>query len=235
MVTTVLASILAVLLTLLPQPQTLHQPPKLPPDGLLAARADLWPHWQLPAPLGPVGLADLVYPAWFAGRWDALNWDLDASPADAPELHYPVRFRSQTPAGVVGDRAFNAEAVGAALLGDQLLSVDNDPANPNRQLARLRGDQWLESTVVARRSASNGDRFEADELTLQVLHGPGAPRVSRVETLSRYRREADGSISGEQWQATYPSPAEGLVAQPLRTGHFALKLRRPGPESRLAK
>ena len=77
---------------------------------------------------------------------------------------------------------------GRAVLGDALLTVQNDPANPNRQIARLSGDQQLESTVVGRRSSSpNARTFLADELALQVLHGPGDPRVSRVETLSRYR------------------------------------------------
>lgn len=191
-----MASILTALLTLLP------------------ARADNWPAWTLPAPLPQPGHSDLVYPAWFEGRWQVSSDD----------IRYEARFH---PAGqgVVGDRAFNAEGVGRALLGNQLLSVDDDPANPNRQIARLASDVRLESTVVGRRTEASGNSFWADELALQVLHGPGEPRVSRVETLSRYQLKADGSISGEQWQASYPSPALGLAAQPTSTGHYGLRLK----------
>ena len=199
---------------------------------LLPARAASWPDWQLPAPLQPSGRSDLVYPAWFAGSWQLSSHDLAGQ---EPDLQHPVRFVDQGGGVVVGDRAFNANAVGAALLGAQLLAVENDPANPNRQLARLAGGVLLESTVVARRSepsdnGSGADRFSADELALQVVRGPGGePRISQVETLSRYRLEADGTISGEQWQATYPSPGAGLIARPLRTAHWQLRLVRPTP------
>lgn len=202
---TLVGSMLALLLTLLP------------------ARAASWPDWQLPAPLQPSGRSDLVYPEWFAGSWQLSSRDLVGQ---EPNLQHPVRFAPQAGGAVVGDRAFNAKAIGAALLGGQLLAVDNDPANPNRQLARLAGGVLLESTVVARRSETSGTtRFSADELALQVVRGPGGePRVSQVETLSRYRLEPDGAINGEQWQATYPSPAEGLVVRPLRTAHWQLRL-----------
>ncbi|MFM7634535.1 MAG: DUF6816 family protein [Cyanobacteriota bacterium] len=195
MATALMASILTALLTLLP------------------VRATDWPAWSLPAPLPRPGQGDLVYPAWFEGRWQVRS----------DGIGYEARFRSQGD-GVVGDRAFNAEGVGRALLGDQLLSVEDDPANPNRQIARLAGDLWLESTVVGRRTETSGSSFWADELALQMLHGPGEPRVSRVETLSRYQLEPDGRISGEQWQASYPSPALGLAAQPTSSGHYSLEL-----------
>lgn len=206
-----MASILTALLTLLP------------------ARAADWPIWSLPAPLPRPGHGDLVYPAWFEGRWQVRS----------DGLVYEARFRTEA-GGVVGERAFNAEGVGRALLGDQLLSVDDDPANPNRQIARLAGDVRLESTVVGRRTETSGDTFWADELALQVLHGPGEPRVSQVETLSHYQLEPNGSISGEQWQASYPSPALGLAAEPTSTGHYDLGLTPlvpapaaapPGPQS----
>ncbi|MEB3184791.1 MAG: POLO box duplicated region [Cyanobacteriota bacterium] len=195
MTTALVASILTALLTLLP------------------ARAADWPVWSLPAPLPRPGHGDLVYPAWFEGRWQV----------SSDGITYEARFQP-TGQGVVGDRAFNAEGVGRAVLGDQLLSVDGDPANPNRQIARLAGGLWLESTVVGRRSETAADGFWADELALQVLHGPGEPRVSRVETLSRYQRESGGRIRGEQWQASYPSPALGLAAQPSSSGHYSLLL-----------
>ena len=152
---------------------------------------------------------------------------------------------------VVGDRAFNALSIGKAVLGEQLLSVRSDPANPNRQIALLADRQELESQVVGRRSEppaiaggstaagestatgsstagstanSPAPEFWADELSLQLLHGPGEPRLSRVETLSHFMLQADGSIQGEQWQASYPSPSLGLAARPTGTNHELLRL-----------
>jgi hypothetical protein len=196
--------------------------------GTLEQRRTSWPQWRLPAPLPRPGHGDLEYPAWFAGDWQVSSWEAQSSPESA--VRWTVRFRPQPNGAVVGERAANARAVGRALLGDALQEVRDDPANPNRQLARLVGDQMLESTVVGRRSeqpAANPSQFLSDELTLQVLHGPGDPRVSRIETLSRYERHGGGGrgwIEAEQWQARYPSPAQGLVAAPSGTSHWRLRL-----------
>jgi hypothetical protein len=206
-----LAPILALLLALSPT--------------ALAERASQWPDWRLPAPLerpsNRPGHQDLTYPTWMAGSWQVHSDDLD----------YPVRFERNPQGDVVGDRAYNATSIGRALLGEALLQVANDPTNPNRQIALLAGDQRLESTVVGRRSAQpDPTHFWADELALQVLHGPGDPRVSRVETLSRYVLGSDGSVSAEQWQASYPSPALGLAAAASSSGHFWLQLTPLNPD-----
>ena len=187
--------------------------------GVLAERAADWPAWRLPAPLerpsNRPGQQDLAYPAWMEGSWRVRSDDLD----------YRVQFERNASGAVVGDRAFNATAIGRALLGEALLQVANDPANPNRQIAVLTGDQRLESTVVGRRSEQpDATHFWSDELALQVLHGPGDPRVSRVETLSRYSVRSDGSVGAEQWQASYPSPALGLAAAASSSGHYSLEL-----------
>jgi hypothetical protein len=200
-----LAPILALLLAISP--------------GVLAERAAHWPEWRLPAPLerpsNRPGHQDLTYPAWMEGGWRVRSDDLD----------YRVQFERNANGAVVGDRAFNATAIGRALLGKALLRVTNDPANPNRQIAVLTGDQQLESTVVGRRSEQpDPTHFWTDELALQVLHGPGDPRVSRVETLSRYSLNPNGSVSTEQWQASYPSPALGLAAAASSNGHYSLEL-----------
>jgi hypothetical protein len=200
----------------------------------LEQRLQAWPTWSLPAPLPrPRRGHDLLYPDWFAGQWRASSHDPSGL---EPDLHYSVRFQATAAGKVVGERAFNATAIGRALLGDQLITVRDDPRNPNRQLAELAGDQQLESTVVGRRSSQPAaDLFLADELALQVLHGPGDPRVSRVETLSRYRRVSPDRIEAEQWQARYGSPADGLAAEAVGRWSGQLTLEReafstPKPE-----
>lgn len=192
----------------------------------LADRASIWPEWRLPAPLARPsnlpGQRDLTYPAWMEGRWQLHSDNFDVE----------VQFAADANGAVVGDRAGNAAAIGRALLGEALLEVADDPANPNRQIALLRGNQRLESTVVGRRSETpDGDHFWADELALQVLHGPGDPRVSRVETLSHYSRHSDGSVGAEQWQASYPSPALGLAAAASSSNHFSLELTQVNPDA----
>jgi hypothetical protein len=196
--------------------------------GPLGQRLEQWPAWSLPAPLPRPGRDDLLYPDWFAGSWQV------SSPAEAgePPLHWRARFRRDGRGRVVGERAFNAAAIGRALLGERLLTVQDDPQNPNRQLARLRDGLLLDSRVVGRRTERpDADSFLADELSLQVLHGPGEPRVSRVETLSRYRLQSDGTITGEQWQASYGSPSGGLVASAERSEQHRLRLVPAPPES----
>lgn len=192
--------------------------------GVLAERSAHWPDWRLPAPLARPsawpGQQDLTYPDWMAGQWQLRSVDL--LPDD---LTVEVRFGRDAGGAVVGDRAFNATAIGRALLGASLLQVANDPANPNRQIAVLAGDQRLESTVVGRRSEQPDPmHFWTDELALQVLHGPGDPRVSRVETLSHYTFSPDGTVEAEQWQGSYPSPALGLAAAASSSGHYTLEL-----------
>jgi hypothetical protein len=184
----------------------------------LERRQAQWPVWSLPAPLARPGNRDLVYPDWFLGDWQLSSSD---------GASYGVRFRRRADGAVVGDRAFNARAVGRALLGERLLRVANDPANPNRQIAVLAGEQQLESTVIGRRSERPGPAiFLADELALQVLHRPGAPRLSQVEVLSRYERLGDGSIAAEQWLASFAAPGTGTeLNQGARSSdHLSLRL-----------
>jgi hypothetical protein len=196
----------------------------------LLQRLESWPHWSLPAPLPRPGRRDLVWPAWFAGEWQVR--EAAEAEEEGAALQWRARFRADGRGGAVADRAFNARALGRAALGPSLLSVVDDPANPNRQLSRLVGDQLLETTVVGRRSLQlDPTGFLADELSLQVLHGPGAPRIQRVEVLGRWRLLADGGIEGEQWQASYGSPGAGLSAAAERPRHIRLRLSPVPPES----
>ena len=195
----------------------------------LEQRLNSWPDWSLPAPLPrPSNRDDLIYPDWFSGLWQVESRDLDA-PADEPLIHQAL-FAPDARNRLVGDRSFNAMAIGRALLGEQLLRVEDDPASANRQIARLKGDLYLESTVTGRRQESpNADTFLADELVLQILHTPGAPRLSRIETLSRYSR-CDDAICAEQWQGRYASPGESLRDLAVAHHHYQLRFT-PLPES----
>ena len=221
------AALNAALVVALTLPLLLSRPAaaQAAPDPL-TQRQLAWPSWSLPAPLPRPGRGDLVWPAWFTGDWEVSSEDADGEgDGTEPALHWQARFRADGTGGSVADRAFNARAIGRAALGDQLLSVSDDPANPNRQLSRLAGDRLLETTVVGRRSARLGEQgFLADELSLQVLHGSGEPRIQRVEVLGRWQLRSDGSIDGEQWQASYPSPAAGLAASAMRPRHLRLRL-----------
>ena len=241
----ILALLIAALVLLLPaaiprsaRAEALAAPALAGGGSALANRLQQWPDWHLPAPLPRASQRDLAWPAWFAGDWrvsSAVQPDgrLGAEPPGDGELIWTVRFRADGRGGARADRAFNGRAIGKALLGDELLAVQDDPANPNRQLSRFSGERRLESTVLARASEQpRPDCFLSDELSLQVLHRAGLdPRVSRVETLGRWQRRADGGIDGEQWQASYPSPAAGLIAIPVASDHLRLRLEpiRPDP------
>ena len=189
----------------------------------LELRLNSWPNWTLPAPLPrPSMRDDLVYPDWFAGLWHVETNDLDAP--QEPSLIHQARFSANRNGEVVGDRSFNAAAIGRALLGNQLLRVEDDPQSANRQMTLLRGDLRLETTVIGRlQDSPDQDTFLTDELVLQILHTPGAPRLSRIEMLSRYQHCGE-DICAEQWQARYSAPGQTLRQKVLGEHHYVLKL-----------
>ena len=73
-----------------------------------------------------------------------------------------------------------------------------------------------------RQESPNDNTFLADELVLQILHAPGPPRLSRIETLSRYKRCGE-AICAEQWQGRYASPGESLRDQAIALHHYQLR------------
>jgi len=196
-------------------------------DGPLQRRLLQWPAWTLPAPLPRPGRQAPRWPGWFAGEWRVESTTLSGDPAEPAPANpaWLARFCADGHGGALADRAFNAGSLGSSLLGKALLSVQDDPANPLRQLTRLANDQLLETTLVGQRGETpTPELFLNDELSLQVLHGPGDPRVSRVESLGRWRLQPDGSIAGEQWQARYASPAAGLGGPALATERLRIRL-----------
>lgn len=204
----------------------------------LEARLKDWPAWSDPAPLPrPRANQDLVYPDWFAGLWEVESLDLLANgkvDETLPPLQHLAQFQLNPQNEVVGNRPFNARAIGQALLGKQLISVEQAPQQVNRQLARLSDDRLLETTVIGRKQTSiNAAAFLSDELVLQVMHGARAPRLSRIETLSRYRpcpnepgAEIISRICGEQWQQTYQAPGETSESFVQRPSRYKLTLTR---------
>ncbi len=195
-----------------------------------------WPEWKLPGPFNRSGLKrDIIYPSWFTGLWIVESTDLKR-PGEKP-IEYQARFILNSSDELVGDRSFNALSVGKAILGDQLLSVKDDPSSPNHQLAKFDEHAFLETKVIGRNQYfENEDEFFVDELVLQIFHTLEISRVKQVETLSKYQLCKSSTaafedlsletICGEQWQVIYSAPGERLQAEPLKTSHFQLILRR---------
>ena len=203
--------------------------------NFLEQRFESWPQWSLPAPLPrPRAKQDLIYPDWFAGTWQVTSAALDDAGQPVPDelpLVHEVRFLQNRRSELIGDRPYNAASVGKALLGDQLLSVEQDPNQVNRQLARFRDDVLLETTVIGRRETNPeaASDFFSDELVLQILHGPGSPRLSRIETLTHYVRCGD-DICADQRQVSHAGP--GLKTDQTlegRSSRFRLTLRPLAP------
>ena len=197
--------------------------------SILEQRIDTWPDWSLPAPLPtPKNNNDIFYPNWFKGNWLITSYDLDAS-QDSPTIH-KAKFIIDSNGRLIGDRPFNANSIGHALLGDKLISVKENPDSANRQITLLSNNFKLETTVTGRlQESKNEGTFLADELVFQILHGTISPRISQIETLSRY--EACGKyICAKQLQARYQPPGKNLKAVPVDLHQYWL-IFRPLPES----
>lgn len=191
----------------------------LPLGGALEQRLLAWPEWNLPAPLSRPGHRDLEYPQWFEGVWLLNSNEI---------CQASVVFRRRDDGKVVGLRAANAAAVAEQVLAGELLAVEDDPINPNRQLTKLSNDRLLETSIQGRATEiSKTGFFLADELSIQTLRQPGLPpRLSRIEILSKFHLVNENHIDVEQWQARYPSPEQGLRARPITSSYSSLQLER---------
>ncbi len=203
---------------------------------LIKRRLSDWPEWRLPGPFKHIALEkDIVYPSWFNGTWIVKSTDLKNNEKES--LRYEAKFKLNSLNEVIGDRAFNALSVGKAVLGDQLLRVQDDPKSPNRQVATFDKQIFLESKVIGRHQFFEDESsFFVDELVLQIFHNFDISRIKRVETLSKFQLCNDSIsdfeklsqqiICGEQWQAVYPGPGESLGSKPTQTSHYYLTFRR---------
>ncbi len=195
----------------------------------------MWPNWQKGGFLGRRGLAeDLIYPMWFEGLWRVESIDLNHD--DSEPLQYMVKFQKNRKNQIIGDRSFNAQSIGKANFGEQFLDVEDDPKSPNRQLALLKGNRFLETTILNRvqDKLSYGEYFRGDELALQIFHDPRLSRISKVETLSFFEpckkltllssRSLKGSICGEQWQVIYKFSDQFPSIFSSKANHYYLEL-----------
>ncbi len=174
-------------------------------------------HWQvtstltaMEAPLAP----EIVSPG-FEGNRTLLDQPITF------EVRFGPREQPLAPMGtllalpplpsrqVVGDRAFNGEAIARAYLGEAVQTVEANPTTPNEQLTRLRDGRELLAVVTARSTEQpQPDHFLAAERSQQFFRGANAPLLNIVETTSDYHREADGRITADQFTAIYLSPQD---------------------------
>jgi hypothetical protein len=110
---------------------------------------------------------------------------------------------------VVADRAFNGLRIAQSYLGKKaVLSVKVDPENPNRQITFLPQERQLISTVTARESESEEERFISSEITQQVFRGNLKPYLNEVETTTAYQLLKTRKIEANQVTAIYLSPQD---------------------------
>ncbi len=203
--------------------------------SLLLERKDAWPNWHLPAPFKRSGFADAVFfPQWLEGEWQVISLNLDDP--EIKFIRHLARFYSDSYGRIIADRIFNSESLGHQVLGENLLYVKEDSNTPNRQLAVLKGNKYLETKVLAREQQMNdSDVFLFDEIVLQILHSNEKPNINQVETLSKFSQCTQFTSSlemttnnpwvcGEQWQAIYNDSAQFFESNPLYTTHYQIFL-----------
>jgi hypothetical protein len=201
--------------------------------GSLSDRLGAFPDWQGKPPVQSAQ-GDLIYPDWFAGNWQVITTLTDVAAPFAPDLVtpgfesnrqminkpilFPVRFVAERKGmlswgkgGIVSDRAFNGMSLAKAYLGDRpVLAVKVDPSNPNRQVTLLRDERELTSTVTARATESERDRFITSELFQQEFRSVSQLYFNEVENTTAYQRQEGEkqAIVADQVTAIYLSPQD---------------------------
>ncbi|WP_421656568.1 DUF6816 family protein [Leptothermofonsia sp. ETS-13] len=125
-------------------------------------------------------------------------------------LNLPLKALNQDP--IVADRAFNGFNLARAYLGDRaVVSVEVDPATPNRQITTFRAGRQLVSVVTGRAIEKVGsNRFITTELFQQIFRGTPQPYMNQVETTTDYHLlpSREGAIVADQVTAIYLSPQD---------------------------
>ena len=193
----------------------------------LLERKSSWPNWRVPSYLKRPSIKDdLIYPDWFEGLWDVNSQIEDEKNEES--INHSAKFIRNSSGKLVADREYNTQSFALSSKNDGFLSVKNDPKSPNRQLAKLTEDRYLETKIIGRHYETlNNDIFITDELILQIFHTPELSRVSQVETLTQFKKcdFAGNTISelksfnicGEQFQAIYNQPGQTLISFPIKT------------------
>ena len=200
----------------------------------LLERKSSWPYWRLPYFIKRPGVKDdLIYPDWFEGVWNVSSKS-DGDKSEKPILH-SAKFVLNSSGNLISDREYNTESYALSDKNVGFLSVKNDPKSPNRQLAKLTEDRFLETKIIGRlQEKINNNIFITDELTLQIFHTPELTRISQVEILTEFSKcqsdennvikSSNFNICGEQFQAIYKQPGQNLTSLPYRTDKFKLIL-----------
>ncbi len=200
----------------------------------LADRLASFPDWQGKPPM-QVSQGDLIYPDWFAGRWQVTTtltkmvapfapdvvtpgFESNRQFIDQPIL-FPVRFveekRGLLPCGkrgIISDRAFNGMSLAKAYLGDRpVLAVKVDPTNPNRQITLLRDERELVSTVTTRAiESAEPNQFITSEVFQQEFRSVSQLYFNQVENTTAYQRQVGENLAivADQVTAIYLSPQD---------------------------
>lgn len=202
--------------------------------GSLSDRLASFPDWQGKPPT-QISQGDLIYPDWFAGRWQVTTTLTEMVAPFAPDLTtpgfesnrqfidkpilFPVRFVAEKQGllrwgkrGIISDRAFNGMSLAKAYLGDRpVLAVKVDPTNPNRQITLLRDERELVSTVTARATESAEPRqFTTSEVFQQEFRSVSQLYFNEVENTTAYQRQEseNPAIVADQVTAIYLSPQD---------------------------
>ncbi len=195
----------------------------------LENRENQWPELYLPNYQFSDTSKDLIYPEWFEGNWLVTSEDI-MNPSEDPVI-YKVNFFKNDENFVVGNRPKNAESIGKAIFGNDLIKVVNDPQSINKQITYLKDDFYIDSRITARNQLQDDEIFFADELVLQTAHKRGVSRINQVETISKFQKchkailEIDSKkndICGVQYVASYGSKVGDPFVNAIKTSKYKL-------------